>query len=155
MDSAFPHGPDERRPDAGHWTMADTAAALSAAQAMQTSLRDGPIPDGTGSARELGLDAGPIGEVMVAFGGLAAGAPRDEGNFVHGPGTTRSRVDLFFCAKCLLIGTARCRAGTPGGVRGEEAQASPLSRLGCPAGRADYLVEVQRAHPAIARAKRC
>ena len=28
-----------------------------------------------------------------------------------------------------MIGTARCRAGTPGGVRGEEAQASPLSRL--------------------------
>ena len=40
-----------------------------------------------------------------------------------------SRSGLSCCAQCLLIGTARCRAGTPGGVRGEEAQASPLSRF--------------------------
>ena len=39
----------------------------------------------------------------------------------------RSRLSCF--AKCLPLGIARCRAGTPGGVRGEEAQASPLSRL--------------------------
>jgi hypothetical protein len=46
-------------------------------------------------------------------------------SLVQGYRPNRPGSGLSCCAKCLLIGTARCRAGTPGGVRGEEAQASP------------------------------
>src|SRR5512138_4024296 len=96
---------------------------------MQTNPRYRSVPDGTGRTRGLRLDAGLVGKRLVASCGHPASPPGDELSLVQARGTPRSRGILSCCARCLLIGTARCRAGTPGGVRGEEAQASPLSRL--------------------------
>ena len=132
--------------------MVEKAAPLPQTQAVQENQSHRPVPHGIGRARGLCLEAGLIGQRVVATRRHSTSPPRDEPELVQANGLNRSGRILSYSAKSLLIGTARCRAGTPGGVRGEGTQVLPLSRFFRATGRAQNCPVYKTTTAAVIRA---
>ena len=66
--------------------MATAAATLPAPEAMPTSVGDSPVSNELGRKPGLGLEAGSLGQGVVALGGHPAESPRHELTLVQGRG---------------------------------------------------------------------
>src|ERR1035437_1958571 len=106
MDSVLSPGQDEER-SGGPEPMATSARAQSQTEAVPTDLRHCPLSDERGGERTVGLDAGPVGQRMVAAGRHPPSPPGDEPELVQGQRLDGPRSRLSCFAKCLPLVLAR------------------------------------------------